>query len=630
MCGICGKIYHDFNRSVEEPIINDMMDSIVHRGPDDEGKYLNKNVGLGFRRLSIIDLSLGHQPMTNEDGTVWLVFNGEIYNHQELREILLNKGHIYKTKTDSETIIHLYEEFGVNCVDHLRGMFAFAIWDNNKKQLFIARDRLGEKPLFYHFDNQKFLFGSEVKTILQEKNIERSINFEAMDCYLSLRFIPAPNTMFNEIKKLPAGHFLLVKDGKLEIKQYWKPSYIEKYKGTKQQAIEELDNMMAEVVKMRLMSDVPLGAFLSGGIDSSLIASLISLNSESKPNTFSIGVVDDDYNELPYAKAVAEKYNTTHREFLIKPVILDILPKVIDMMDEPTDPFAISVYNISQVTRQHVTVALGGDGGDELFGGYDRYHGNKFVSYLHNIPEIIRKTSLETLIKIFPEDFSKKSLSQKLRWLNHMSSFDDDRRYFESMSFFRFLDKNKNELYSSDLQSKLNGDHPSKYIGNYFNDDVTNNYLDAMMYTDLMSRLPDYTLQILDRMTMAHSLEGRSPFLDHKLIEFAATLPPEWKVSNGKLKAILREYSKKYLPPVLLTREKQGFGFPLNRWLKNDLKEMINDVFSSSKLISDGYFNRNYVNKIKDEHQKGIVDHQMRIWGLLNMELWYNSFITNK
>ena len=630
MCGICGKIYHDFNRSVEEPIINDMMDSIVHRGPDDEGKYLNKNVGLGFRRLSIIDLSLGHQPMTNEDGTVWLVFNGEIYNHQELREILLNKGHIYKTKTDSETIIHLYEEFGVNCVDHLRGMFAFAIWDNNKKQLFIARDRLGEKPLFYHFDNQKFLFGSEVKTILQEKNIERSINFEAMDCYLSLRFIPAPNTMFNEIKKLPAGHFLLVKDGKLEIKQYWKPSYIEKYKGTKQQAIEELDNMMAEVVKMRLMSDVPLGAFLSGGIDSSLIASLISLKSESKPNTFSIGVVDDDYNELPYARAVAEKYNTTHREFLIKPVILDILPKVIDMMDEPTDPFAISVYNISQVTRQHVTVALGGDGGDELFGGYDRYHGNKFVSYLHNIPEIIRKTSLETLIKIFPEDFSKKSLSQKLRWLNHMSSFDDDRRYFESMSFFRFLDKNKNELYSSDLQSKLNGDHPSKYIGNYFNDDVTNNYLDAMMYTDLMSRLPDYTLQILDRMTMAHSLEGRSPYLDHKLVEFAATLPPEWKVSNGKLKAILREYSKKYLPPVLLTREKQGFGFPLNRWLKNDLKEMINDVFSSSKLISDGYFNRNYVNKIKDEHQKGIVDHQMRIWGLLNMELWYNSFITNK
>ena len=630
MCGICGKIYHDFNRSVEEPIINDMMDSIVHRGPDDEGKYLNKNVGLGFRRLSIIDLSLGHQPMTNEDGTVWLVFNGEIYNHQELREILLNKGHIYKTKTDSETIIHLYEEFGVNCVDHLRGMFAFAIWDNNKKQLFIARDRLGEKPLFYHFDNQKFLFGSEVKTILQEKNIERSINFEAMDCYLSLRFIPAPNTMFNEIKKLPAGHFLLVKDGKLEIKQYWKPSYIEKYKGTKQQAIEELDNMMAEVVKMRLMSDVPLGAFLSGGIDSSLIASLISLKSESKPNTFSIGVVDDDYNELPYARAVAEKYNTTHREFLIKPVILDILPKVIDMMDEPTDPFAISVYNISQVTRQHVTVALGGDGGDELFGGYDRYHGNKFVSYLHNIPEIIRKTSLETLIKIFPEDFSKKSLSQKLRWLNHMSSFDDDRRYFESMSFFRFLGKNKNELYSSDLQSKLNGDHPSKYIGNYFNDDVTNNYLDAMMYTDLMSRLPDYTLQILDRMTMAHSLEGRSPYLDHKLVEFAATLPPEWKVSNGKLKAILREYSKKYLPPVLLTREKQGFGFPLNRWLKNDLKEMINDVFSSSKLISDGYFNRNYVNKIKDEHQKGIVDHQMRIWGLLNMELWYNSFITNK
>lgn len=629
MCGICGKVYHDNNKKVEGPIISKMMDSIIHRGPDDEGIYLDKNIGLGFRRLSIIDLSLGHQPMTNEDESIWLVFNGEIYNHQDLRKTLLKKGHVYRTKTDSETIIHLYEEFGLNCVEYLRGMFAFAIWDNNKKQLFIARDRLGEKPLFYHFNNQSFLFGSEVKTILQDDKIERNINLEAMDCYLSLRFIPAPNTMFEEIKKLPAGHFLLLKNGKLEIKQYWKPNYNVKYKGTKQQAIDELRHIMADVVKMRLMSDVPLGAFLSGGIDSSLIASLISLNSESKPNTFSIGVVDDDYNELPYAKAVADKYGTTHREFLIKPVILDILPKVIDMMDEPTDPFAISVYNISEVTRKHVTVALGGDGGDELFGGYDRYHGNKFVSYLHSIPEVIRKTGLETLIKIFPEDFSKKSLSQKLRWLNHMSSFDDDRRYFESMSFFRFLDKNKTELYTPDLRSKLIGDHPSEYISKFFKDDVTNNYLDAMMYTDLMSRLPDYTLQILDRMTMVHSLEGRSPYLDHKLVEFAASLPPEWKVANGKLKAILREFSKDYLPAELLTREKQGFGFPLNRWLKNDLKEMINDVFSSSKLIEDGFFKKDYINKINDEHQKGIVDHQMRIWGLLNMELWYRSFVKN-
>lgn len=629
MCGICGKVYHDLNRTVESQIISKMTDSMIHRGPDDEGKYLNKNVGLGFRRLSIIDLSLGHQPMANEDETVWLVFNGEIYNHQELREILLKKGHVYKTKTDSETIIHLYEEFGINCVDHLRGMFAFAIWDNNKKQLFIARDRLGEKPMFYHFDNNSFVFGSEVKTVLQDNNIKKNINIEAMDSYLSLRFIPAPNTMFNEIKKLPAGHFLILKNGKIEIKQYWKPSYIEKYKGSKEEANEEMKHLLTEVVKMRLMSDVPLGAFLSGGIDSSLVVSLMSLNSDQKPNTFSIGVVDDDYNELPYAKAVAQKYGTTHREFLIKPVILDVLPKVIDMMDEPTDPFAISVYNISQVTRKHVTVALGGDGGDELFGGYDRYSGNKFVSYMHNIPEVLRKNSLNALIKIFPEDFSKKSISQKLQWLNHMTSFGDDRRYFESMSFFRFLDKNKEELYTNDLKAKIKASHPSDYILKHFNDDVTNNYLDSMMYTDLMSRLPDYTLQILDRMTMAHSLEGRSPFLDHKLVEFAASIPPKWKVSRGKLKAILKEFSKDYLPPELLTREKQGFGFPLNRWLQNDLKEMINDVFSSSKLIEDGFFNKKYVNKINNEHQNGLVDHQMRIWGLLNMELWYRSFMLN-
>lgn len=628
MCGICGKINHDINKPVENKIISKMMDSIVYRGPDDEGSLISRNIGLGFRRLSIIDLKTGHQPLSNENGTVWIVFNGEIYNFLELRDSLKKKGHVFQTKTDTECIVHLYEEYEQDCVKYLNGMFAFAIWDSRKNQVFVARDRLGEKPLFYYHDTDCFIFSSEVKSVLLNPEVKKEMNYEAMDSYLSLRFITAPHTMFRDIKKLPAGHYLILKNGELKVERYWKPSYVQKTEKSRKQILDDLRELFFDSVKIRLMSDVPIGAFLSGGIDSSMVVSSISLVSKDKPNTFSIGVKDSDYNELPYAKAVATKYSTHHREFIINPDIIEILPKVIDLMDEPTDPFAISVYNIAGVTRKHVTVALGGDGGDELFGGYDRYHGNGFVNFISKLPNELVQPIFKSLIKVVPEDFSKKSLSQKIRWLKHMSSFSENRRYFESMSFFRFTDSAKDLLYSSDLKSKLNSSHPSNYILEYFNDDAADDFLDRMMYTDLMTRLPDYTLQILDRMTMAHSLEGRSPFLDHRLVEFACAIPAELKVSKGELKIILKELAKDYLPPELLTREKQGFGFPLHRWLREDLKEMINDILNSSKMISDGYFNKEYVQKILHAHQAGHVDHQMRIWSLLNMELWYRKFLT--
>ncbi len=630
MCGICGKLYHDLNRPVEQNHINSMMNSMVYRGPDDFGSLLKRNIGFGFRRLSIIDLKTGHQPMSNEDETIWIVFNGEIYNFLELRDLLLKKGHVFQTKTDTECIIHLYEEYEKDCVKYLNGMFAFAVWDSKKNQVFIARDRLGEKPLFYYFDSSCFIFASEVKSILLNSEVDREMDFEALDSYLSLRFISAPHTMFKKIKKLHAGHYLLLKNGELDINRYWKPSYISKIAKSKPQILEELKDLFFDSVKVRLMSDVPIGAFLSGGIDSSMVVSSISLSSKDKPNTFSIGVKDSDYNELPYANAVASKYSTHHRQFIINPDIIDILPKVIELMDEPTDPFAISVYNIAEVTRKHVTVALGGDGGDELFGGYDRYHGNSFVNMISKLPKELMHPIFNSLIRVIPEDFSKKSLSQKVRWLKHMSSFSENRRYFESMSFFRFTDDAKKLLYSRDLKSRLTDLHPSNHILHYFNDEAAEDFLDRMMYTDLMTRLPDYTLQILDRMTMAHSLEGRSPFLDHRLVEFACSIPSEMKVSKGELKIILKELAKNYLPPELLTREKQGFGFPLHRWLRDDLKEMINDILGSSKLISDGYFDKNYVHKILLNHQSGRADHQMRIWSLLNSELWYRRYSTQK
>jgi asparagine synthase (glutamine-hydrolysing) len=508
-------------------------------------------------------------------------------------------------------------------------MFAFALWDENKKQLFIARDRLGEKPLFYYYDQNRFLFASEIKAILAEPDIRKEINLEAIDSYLSLRFIYTPHTMYKNICKLPAAHSLILKNGKIQINQYWKPSFSDKISKTKEEIFDQLRDLFLDSINIRLMSDVPIGAFLSGGIDSSMVVSLMSQVSKVKPQTFSIGVVDNDYNELPYARAVADKYGTNHHEFIIRPDIVNILPKVIELMGEPTDPFAISVYNIAEVTRKHVTVALGGDGGDELFGGYDRYHGNNFVGFLSLLPNFLLQPFFKSLIKIVPEDFSKKSLSQKLRWLSHVSSYPENRRYFESMSFFRFTDLTKDHLYSQNLKENLNGSHPSNYILKYFNDDAAEDLVDHMMYTDLMTRLPDYTLQILDHMTMAHSLEGRSPFLDHRFVEFACSIPSSMKVSKRELKVLLKEFAKDYLPPQLLTREKQGFGFPLHRWLKNDLREMINDVLHCSKLVADGYFNDKYIQCIIGEHQKGAADHQMRIWSLLNMELWY-SLVFNK
>jgi len=620
----------DSDRPIEASVLSEMMKTIAHRGPDGEGAYIHRNVGLGFRRLSIIDLQTGQQPMPNEDETVWIVFNGEVYNYLELREHLQQKGHRFRTRTDTESIIHLYEEYGPECVTRLRGMFAFAIWDERKRQLLLARDRLGEKPLFYYQDNERFLFASEIKALLADPGLDIEMNPAGLDSYLSLRFILAPHTMFRHIYKLPPAHYLIFRDGQVRINKYWEPSFLPKIRARKDEIMERLRDLMLESIQIRLMSDVPLGAFLSGGIDSSLVVAFMSQASTPEPETFSIGVDDADYNELPYARAVAEKYNTKHNEFIIRPNVVESLPKIVELMDEPTDPFALSVYYISGAARRHVTVALGGDGGDEVFGGYDRYLGNQFMRLLLKLPKVFRQHVFTPLIEMIPEDFSRKSLAQKLRWLNRMSSYPDDSRYFESMSFFRFNDDSKSFLYSDDLKASLNGSHLVEHVFKFFQSPVAENLVDRMLYTDMMTRLPDYTLLILDRMSMAHGLEARSPYLDHGLVEFACSIPERYKVRGKQLKWILRELARDYLPPQILTRDKQGFGFPLNRWLKNDLREFINDIFHSSQMIRDGYFNSEYVLRLIREHQEGRVDHQMRIWCILNVELWYRAFFGSR
>ncbi len=627
MCGICGKLSH--TRITEEEI-RSMAKIMSHRGPDEEGVYINGNVGLGHRRLSIIDLNTGTQPISNEDDSIWIVFNGEIYNHLDLRKELEASGHVFKTQTDTEVIVHLYEEYGRSCVNKLRGMFAFGIWDEKAKRIFLARDRLGQKPLFYMEHNGSFLFASEIKSILQDKSVNSSLNTVAMHNYLSLRFIPQPDTMFQGIKKLPPAHTLTYERGRVKIERYWDLNYMPKFNMSEKDIIAYLKELLIETVKLHLISDVPLGAFLSGGLDSSLIVALMCKVSDQPVKTFSIGVNEEDFNELPYARLVAQKYHTDHKELIVKPDLVKLLPEMIWHLDEPSDPIAACMYYASNLASKHVKVTLGGDGGDEMFAGFDRYFGNKIVDYYCLLPQALRRTLIGKLVGLIPDSFTYKSFAQKIRWLHLMSFSSGGERYAESTSFFRFSNGAKEQLYTEDLSKELRGIDSSRCIVEAFESDNADDVLDKMLYADIMTRLPEHSLVLTDRMTMAHSLEGRSPLLDHEIAEFSARIPGELKLKGRTLKYIQREVAREFLPPELITREKQGFGFPIAYWLRNELRELTERHLLSSKMVEDGYFSRDYITQILREHQDGKVDHHVRIWMLLNLEIWYGMYIENE
>jgi len=630
MCGICGQVVKEPGTRASGELLKIMCDCMSYRGPDDEGVHVEGSVGLGHRRLSIIDVSGGKQPLSNEDGTIWIVFNGEIYNFKDLKPDLVEKGHTFRTNTDTEVIVHLYEEYGKSCVEKLRGMFAFAIWDRGTGKLLLARDRLGQKPLFYSDTTGSFLFASEVKAILKDPSVDTSLDTLAMHHYISLRFIPQPMSMFRGVKKLPPGHLLTYEDGHFEIERYWDLNYGPKYEKSEAELVRDLDEILLETVEKHMISDVPLGAFLSGGLDSSMIVAMMSKVSTRPVQTFSIGTVEQDYNELPYAKLVAEKYGTKHREFLVKPDIVNVIPKLIWLMDEPTDPFAISVYYVARETRKFVTVALGGDGGDESFGGYDRYYGNRIVDYYRLIPSSLRKALVRPLVGRIPESFSRKSLAQKVNWLESMASESDGRRYALSMSFFRFTDTMKQELYTDRMKGEVAGSDVARAILDFYDSTRAEHPVDRMMCVDTMTRMPEYTLLILDRMTMASSLEGRSPFLDHPLIEFMARVPWEMKLKGKTLKYLARQLAREYLPEALLKRDKQGFGFPLARWLRGDLAAMTRNLLFSSRLAEEGYFQGAFIRRLVDEHIAGKTDHHARIWTLLNLEIWFRLFQDRK
>jgi asparagine synthase (glutamine-hydrolysing) len=626
MCGICGMV--DFDGVRREDILR-MMDRLVHRGPDDQGLFVDGCAGLGHRRLSIIDLKTGAQPITNEDRTMWVVFNGEIYNYRELRADLVRQGHRFETETDTEVIVHLYEQYGDKAVALLRGMFAFAIWDTKRKRLFAARDRLGQKPFFYVHRGNQLTFASEIKGLLGADPSLSEMDMEALDQYLSLRIIAPPRTMFRSIRKLPPAHTLSFDNQTgLKIERYWDLQYEPKLSGSDNDLVDELEARLIDCLRLHMVSDVPVGAFLSGGLDSTLLVALLMKHVASEPiQTFSVGLPYGEYNEAPYARMVAERYGTQHYEKTITPSLVQTLPRLVWQLDEPSDPLAVCSYLIAAMAREHVKVVLGGDGGDELFGGYDRYYGNRYASYYALLPEVIRQYGIGPLLRFLPDGKWYKSRSHQLKWLHRLSFLEEGARYARSLGYFYFEPSLRHELYGTDIQIMTRTFDPERPIRQAFDQAQATDLIDRMLYADNQIRLPDHSVMILDRMTMAHGLEARSPFMDHEIAEFAARLPSRLKVRGRSLRYIQMRLAERYLPDALLRRPKQGFSSALPYMLRDEYRLLFGLFLTDSHLARDGVFRQAKIDQLLNEHLTGKVDHGNRLWLLLNSEVWYRMFM---
>jgi asparagine synthase (glutamine-hydrolysing) len=630
MCGICGKYNYGSLEPVSKEELQKMNDLLVHRGPDDEGYYAAGGVGLAMRRLSIIDLSTGHQPISNEDGSVLIVFNGEIYNFQELRDDLLAKGHKFSTKSDTETIVHLYEEKGMEFPKSLRGMFAAAIWDSRRKRLVLARDRMGKKPLYYAVTSSFIAFASELRSLLVVPGLPLNIDLKAVDSYLTLQYIPSPMSIFKGVRKLEPASTLVFENGNLKTEKYWNlPLGERKLDGT---PVEELKGRLraglAEAVKIRLISEVPLGAFLSGGIDSSVIVALMARASAEPVKTFSIGFKEAEFSELGYARQVAQLYGTKHTEFVVEANMASVLEKLAWHYSEPyADSSALPSYFVSRETRKDVTVALNGDGGDENFGGYIRYQAMKLAWYFSVMPAWAKKAALAAMGP-FPEKTAPFNTVWRLRkFLQAASQRDLPLTYLSTVSYFKTDEKE--QLLSDGFKNALGRDinFPERYISGLFKEAEGLGLTEKLMYTDLRSYLPECLMTKMDIASMANSLETRSPLLDHKVVEFAFLLPENLKLRGfGGTKWLLKEAFKDMLPPGIYRRGKMGFGIPLGPWFRGALKDYWAGACLSQKAMGRGYFKKEELFRLWDEHQRGARDHGYRLWALLMLELWHKEF----
>ena len=636
MCGICGQLNFDPTNPVNPHLIREMAQVLQHRGPNDEGIWVHKNIGLGHRRLSIIDLSHdGRQPMSNEDQSCRIIFNGEIYNYKELREELEILGHRFHSSTDTEVILHLYEELGIDCVQRLRGMFAFALWDGREHRLLLARDRVGQKPLFYTITSEAILFASEIKSLLQYPGLLREVDDESIHHFLTYGYIPGSRSIFRGIFKLPQAHILTWHQGHFRITRYWDSNYKEKLILPTQKSYEEkFLQIFEEAVRIRLRSDVPLGAFLSGGLDSSATVAVMSKMLKKPVKTFSIGFEEQAYNELPYAREVAALCRTDHKEFIVKPDAVDVLAKLIWYYNEPfADSSAIPTYYLARYTSQYVTVALSGDGGDESFAGYERYKADKLACFCDHFPSFLSRKNLQQIVNSIPGGNEYKSFMRRVKRFLSAVADTPDRRYVRWLCFFdneSKLDNKGDILYSAEWKQRFQNIDSVDLAVRLYHQSLAANHLDKTLYVDLHSYLPDDLMVKVDVATMANSLEARSPFLDHKLIEFAASLPTNLKLKGLHTKFLLKKALQTHLPKKILCRSKMGFGVPIDRWLREDLREMSYDLLLDTRCIQRGYFNRAGLKKLLDSHVSGEKDHSYRIWALLVLEMWHRMFIDEK
>ena len=630
MCGICGQFDP---AGANEREVRAMTDALSHRGPDGQGMYVAGPVGLGHRRLSIIDLAKGKQPMANTDGSVVIVFNGEIYNYQRLRPGLVQWGYRFSTDSDTEVLLGLYQRYDVDCLKYVRGMFSFAIYDDRKKRLFVARDHLGQKPLFYSEAGGKLRFASEIKSILAENAAAVRMDAAALDQYLTLRVIASPRTMFEGIRKLPPGHYFTFDQHRgVEVCRYWQLAYEPKLEAGDQELVAMAEQQILESLKLHLVSDVPVGAFLSGGLDSTLVAAMVMAHglSDEPLQTFSMSLPYGRYDEAPYARLVAEKYGTTHREQTMRPSLIDTLPELVYHLDEPSDPLAVCQYLIAKMASRDVKVVLGGEGGDELFGGYDRYYGNRYTEYYARVPGWVRKYVMGAALGCVPDGRWYKSKAHQLKWMHHLSFYSGGSRYAKSLGYFYFTEAFRDRLYGPWMGERRQGYDADAAIREAYDAAPTRDAIDRMLYADMQVRLPDHPVMILDRMTMAHGLEARAPLMDHKLAEFAAKLPVRMKVRGRTTRYIQRELAKKYLPAELLSRPKQGFQSALPYMLRDEYRLLFKLFLSSSQLARDGVLNQGGVDGILREHLRGKADHGNRLWLLLNSEVWYRMHILGR
>jgi asparagine synthase (glutamine-hydrolysing) len=622
MCGIAGFVESVGAARPEgerAALLDRMCQSITHRGPDDQGAEVVGRAAVGMRRLSIIDLAGGHQPMSGCDPRVRLVFNGEIYNFKELQRDLEARGHKFHTRSDTETIVHAYEEFGDACVERLRGMFAFALWDARTERLFVARDRAGEKPLYYTTTPQgTFVFGSELKCLLEHPEVERETDPAALDAYLTLGYVPEPLSVFRGVRKLEAGHRLVLEKGSVKTESYWDfPVETDDPPRSEDEYVEELRARLEESVRMMLVADVPLGAFLSGGVDSSTIVGLMSRATNAPVKTFSIGFREDSFDELKYARLAARHFETDHRELIVTPEVCGIVDELVRHFDEPfADQSSIPTYFVSKLAREHVKVVLSGDGGDELFAGYTRYAVEQGRAGFARLPRVLRRGLMAPLASQLPH-------GARGRNFIHNVALDPAERYLDNVSTFNAL--GKRALYTPDFRRALAGREPAAEIF-HARAARTDDAVGRLLYLDAKTYLPGDILTKVDRMSMAVSLEARVPLLEHKLVEFVSRMPASLKMRGQESKYVFKRAVRGLVPDEILDRPKQGFGVPISEWINRELRERVRDTFADARTRSRGLFEPAYVDVLLAEHERGRRDHSTALWALFILELWQRSF----